>query len=165
MKLLYVFTALSGLSAAPAEGIAIQRAPEPPIHLVCGGGGVDRRQAPSSAYAVGGGGSVSVVGSREVSEGYADQVNVQLDGPTGKVRIPRSLLPPIRGGADEQGYWRLRDIRYTATEITGRVKFNFLYGASVRIDRTTGHIQISGREGNFSGTCEPYDPAQVQRRF
>jgi len=35
----------------------------------------------------------------------------------------------------------------------------------LRLDRITGHINVTGKIGTFAGECEPFDPAKVQRKF
>lgn len=137
---------------------------EPQIHLICGGGGVGRRTSPGTAQVWNGGGPTTVTTQNQVSEGYGDQVAVELNGDAGRIRVPRSILPTIRSGGRD-GWWELGSIQYSANEITARFTLNFMNRPRVRIDRLTGHINIDGRNGNFDGQCEAYDPSQVQRRF
>ena len=47
----------------------------------------------------------------------------------------------------------------TDTAITGKVNYRGIGNAKLNIDRTSGIISVRGPEGNFSGTCTPYDPA------
>ncbi|MGE5721670.1 MAG: hypothetical protein ACM3YM_04345 [Sphingomonadales bacterium] len=82
---------------------------------------------------------------------------------TGEARVPRKLLPPVRYGHD--GWYKLIKVKRTDNEITGVVRFNEYNKPRLRLDRITGLITLQGPNGDFSGRCEPYDPATVQRKF
>lgn len=84
-----------------------------PLHLVCLGAGSANRAATATAFANNSEGQSSwaqVTGNRSVP--FEDQVNVEMDGDTGKIRMPRSMLPLIRGG--ENGWFELRKARVRA---------------------------------------------------
>lgn len=100
-------------------------------------------------------------GTRSV--GFGDQVNLWVDGSEGRIRMPRSMLPPIHGGDD--GWFKLKSISVTDREITGSAAVNALNNPKVRIDRYTGMISISGKAGDFTGKCQKYDPATEKRAF
>ena len=102
----------------------------------------------------------SVNGTR--AEGYADQVDVEfLDG-EGRIRLPRSVLPALRGG--ENGWFRLRDLSISDRVIEAQASVNFINKPRVHIDRTTGTISINGMNGSFVGRCERVDPG-TERQF
>jgi len=96
--------------------------------------------------------------------GYDDEVAVEIEGDTGRIRVPDGVKPRIRSGG-EDGWWKLKDVRVGDNEIKAKFTLNFMNSPEVTIDRLSGHIAIRGKAGNFSGTCEPYDPTTVQRRF
>lgn len=132
--------------------------------LVCLGGGSANRMSNGSVSAWNSDGdyaSANIVGNRSVP--FDDQVNVLIDGDKGKIRMPRAMLPPIRGG--ENGWFEIRKIEVSENEITGSVAVNIINSPKLRIDRITGSISISGKAGDYSGRCRPYDPANVQRAF
>jgi hypothetical protein len=73
------------------------------------------------------------------------------------------MLPPIHGG--NGGWFELKSLKTTDIEITGSAAVNFINSPKVRLDRTTGRISIAGKAGQYSGVCEPYDPATAPRKF
>lgn len=149
----------AGLSPASSQVPTIET-----LHLVCLGGGSANKVRSSSVYAFGSDGNSAwgnVIGTRDVP--FEDQVNIEIANGEGRIRMPRSMLPPIRGGKD--GWFKLKNIKVSENEITARAALNFINAHRVRVDRITGMISISGREGDYSGECQPYDPATVQRKF
>lgn len=135
-----------------------------PLNLICVGGGSTTEDESTTAFANNADGESSwatVTGERTVQ--FQDQVNVELEGAAGKIRLPRTMLPILRGGKD--GWFELRNLKTTETEITASAAVNFINSPKIRIDRTTGRISIDGKIGQYSGMCEPYDPANVQRKF
>lgn len=81
------------------------------LNLICGGEGSANQQTTSSVYAWGNGGSgnVTVNGTRSV--GFGDEVALWIEGGEGRLRMPRAMLPPIRGG--ENGWFKLKSIVIT----------------------------------------------------
>jgi hypothetical protein len=157
MKTLVFAMALSSLLPTPAIAQS--------LHLVCVGGGEGNRATVSSAYGQDNHGNSAwgqVIGQRAVP--FDDQVNIELnDDGAGRVRMPRVMLPPLHGGSD--GWFSLKSIKRTDDEITGTVQVNFINSPKLRLDRTTGRISIAGKAGNYSGECQPYNPATVVRKF
>lgn len=134
------------------------------FNLVCLGAGSANRFTNSTVNAWGSGGdfaSANIVGNRAVP--FDDQVNVSITGDEGRIRMPRAMLPPLRGGED--GWFKIRSIKISENEITGSVAVNVINNPKLRIDRLTGAISISGKAGDYSGRCSPYDPQNVQRAF
>lgn len=132
--------------------------------LVCLGAGSGNRA--SSAYAFGGDsngntGWGQVVSQRAVP--YDDQVNIELSEAGAKIRMPRALLPALRGGKD--GWFVVKDLRRSEGEITGTIKVSIVNSPKLRLDRMTGHISISGKTGDYTGRCEPYDPKAAKPKF
>jgi hypothetical protein len=134
------------------------------LHLICMGEGAANKVTETNAYAGnsdGGTAWATVTGSR--SQAFADQVNVEIDGPSGRIRMPRVMLPPIHGGKD--GWMEIEKLVVNDQEITGSVGVNFMNSPKLRIDRVTGILSMAGKAGSFTGQCHPYDPDKVQRAF
>lgn len=136
-----------------------------PLNLICFGGGSANKVHSSSVYAQdnnGNFGTAQVQSTRQV--GFEDQVNVEInDDDTGRIRAPRTMLPPLHGG--DGGWFAFKNIKRTEQAITGSAGINFINSPKVRIDRITGTINISGKAGDFVGKCELYSPENVQRKF
>lgn len=136
-----------------------------PIYLVCLGAGSASRVTSTYGSVYDNRGNSAwgqAVSRRDVP--FDDQVNIELPGGgTGRVRMPRAMLPVIRGG--DNGWFKISDVRMTDSEITGTVGVNFMNKPKLRLDRITGSVSISGKAGNYSGTCQAYDPASVARKF
>ncbi|QPI75370.1 hypothetical protein [Sphingobium sp. Cam5-1] len=136
-----------------------------PLHLVCLGNGSANRITSSSGSAWASNGASAwgqVIGTRDVP--FDDQVNIELaDDGTGQIRMPRAMLPKIRGGKD--GWFEIRDVVKGQDEITGTVQVNVFNSPKLRIDRIRGHVSLSGKSGDYAGICQPFDPATVQRAF
>lgn len=134
--------------------------PAAELNLACIGAGSATRN--NSGTLFGGGESVfGSFGKRDV--GFEDQVNLWVDGEAGSLRMPRSMLPNIRGGRD--GWFELRNVEYTDQEITATITVSILNKPKLRIDRYTGAISISGKSGDYAGRCEKFDPAMETRAF
>lgn len=135
------------------------------LHLVCMGDGSANRASATTAYGFTSNGSSAwgqAYGERSV--GFGDQVDVQIDDQgTGKIRMPRAMLPRLHGG--HGGWFDLKDVKITDAEITGSAQVNFINSPKVRLDRITGHISIDGKAGDYSGECRKFDPASVERKF
>lgn len=135
------------------------------LHLVCLGAGSGNRAFQTFGTAqnnAGGSAWGQSVGMRPVP--FDDQVNIEIgeDG-TGRVRMPKMMLPGVRGGKD--GWFEIRKVEITDDEIKGVVQVNILNSPKLRLDRIQGRVSIDGKSGNYSGECQPYDPDTVQRRF
>jgi hypothetical protein len=135
------------------------------IHLVCLGAGTGEHSSVVSGFASSSNGTSAwgqAIGIR--STPYEDQVNIDLDdNGGGKIRMPRRLLPPIHGGSD--GWFDIKNIHKSDLEITASVGVNFVNQPKLRLDRVSGRISINGKNGDYAGECQPYDPATVQRKF
>jgi hypothetical protein len=134
------------------------------LNLVCLGAGAATRFSNTQVWGGNSNGTTAWAnGLSERSVGFDDQVTLELDGSTGRIRMPRAMLPRIRGGKD--GWFEVKDVRFAENEITGTVQVSVLNSPKLRVDRLQGMISISGKSGDFSGRCEAFDPAAVQRRF
>lgn len=83
-----------------------------------------------------------------------EQVDFRLSDNSAKIRLPKSILPA--GAHSSDGWWDVRGMINTDAYITGFVKLNLIATRDIRIDRFTGHIEISGHS-SFSGECEKVD--------
>lgn len=110
----------------------------------------------SNGYASG---SATTVGRGQIR----DRVLVEVSGETARIRLPRALVPAINSGGRD-GWWELTKITVGEAEIGGQFRLNPFNKPTVRIDRTTGSIEVQGSfQLSFRGECEIADPAE--RRF
>lgn len=134
------------------------------LDLMCFGGGAANKPTFGSAYgwnSYGGSGGAFFSGQR--SQGFEDQVSLRMQGSEGEIRMPRTMLPPVRGGKD--GWFKLSNVQIKQNEITASVAVNPFNNPKLRLDRYSGSISISGKAGDYAGRCERFDPAQMQRAF
>jgi len=154
-KLLVPITIAALASAADAET----------LHLVCLGAGSANRFSSTSIYGmISSGQSAWGQAMSERSVGFDDQVDVEVnEAGTSRIRLPRAMLPRLRGGKD--GWFELNDVKITDAAITGTAQVNVINSPKVRLDRMTGRVSISGKAGDYSGECRKFDPAAVERKF
>ena len=100
-----------------------------------------------------GSGSATVMGSRQ--QNFGDQVDVRLFGGDDRIRLPRTMLPPLRGG--KEGWFKLKNVVADARSIRASAAVNFINNPKVFIDRVTGTISISGKAGDYAGRCQVID--------
>lgn len=151
------------MAAIPSAGFA-QAPVINELHLVCLGAGSANKQHTSSAYFSASDGSSAwgnVVANRAVP--FEDQVNIDILGGEGRVRMPRTMLPLLHGG--DGGWFKLKNVKVTDNEITASAAVNPINNPKVRIDRLTGNLSMSGKAGDYNGECQPYDPSTAQRKF
>ncbi len=114
-------------------------------------------------------GTLSLVcsGTSETTE-YANEehvmsqegdVRLYLSDMGGTAEIPRF----IGGGKD--GRQVVRFFTVTDAMITGKINYQQIGNAKMRIDRIAGTISITGPRGNFSGRCRPFDAADAVPKF
>lgn len=145
------------------------------LHLMCFGGGAANKTDVTSAfgsseysgsfggiYGSGSGSSTATVIGRR-AQGFEDQVSLRMNMDEGRLRMPRTMLPTIRGGKD--GWFKLKGIEIKSNEITASVAVSIMNNPKLRLDRYSGTISISGKAGDFTGQCRKFDPAKAKRRF
>ena len=142
-------------------------AAQPPLNLTCGGSGTANKPVATNAYSntnvTGSVGTTPVFGSGQTSttvygqrqQDFADQVDVRLFSGDDRIRLPRTLLPPIHGGDD--GWFKLKNVKVDARSIKASAAINFINSPKVYIDRMTGTISISGKAGDYTGQCRAVD--------
>lgn len=135
-----------------------------PLNITCVGGGTANKVAVATVDSSGsfagnvgttpfygsGSSSSTVIGTRQ--QGFADQVDIRLFSGDDRVRLPRTILPPIHGGSD--GWFKLKNVQVDARSIRASAAINFMSNPKIYIDRMTGTISISGRAGDYSGQCQ-----------
>lgn len=105
-------------------------------------------------------------GSRlEMSQRYFDTaVTLQIWGGGGRIRLPRSLVPPLNSRGSD-GWWNLSEVAIGPDRIGARYRLNGLNRPQVSIDRRSGRIRIVGAASYaFRGTCDTID-GRDHRRF
>jgi hypothetical protein len=144
--------------------LLVQSVAQQPLNLTCFGGGTANKVAVAtvnssgsfSGYAgttqIGGttSGSSTVWGHRQ--QGFDDQVDVRLFGGDDRIRLPRTILPPLHGGSG--GWFKLKGVVADTRAIHASAAINFMNNPKVFIDRVTGTISISGKAGDYSGQCQ-----------
>lgn len=136
--------------------------PATQLALTCYGTGAARKTEGSSIYgADSSGNSAWMSVQRDRSEPFGDQVDLRFDGENSRIRMPRVMLPLIRGG--DKGWFKLKNVEMTADTITGTAAVNAINRPKVFIDRHTGLLSINGKAGHFTGQCEVFDANQPTR--
>lgn len=144
--------------------LAAQVAAQQPLQLTCLGAGTANKATAHTAHSNGsfmgnfgttpvygnGSGTTTVYGSRQ--QGFEDQVDIRLFVGDDRIRMPRTMLPMIHGGAD--GWFRLKNVVADSRSIHASVAVNFMNNPKVFIDRVTGTISISGKAGDYAGQCQ-----------
>jgi hypothetical protein len=159
-----VLAALAGAQAT---------APLRPLQLTCFGAGTANKPTARTAYSNGyisgsvgatpysgsGHATTTVYGMRQ--QGFEDQVDVRLFSGDDRIRLPRTMLPPLHGG--NAGWFKLKNIVADARSIRAKAAVNFLNSPNVLIDRVTGTISISGKAGDYSGQCQAMDASAAPK--
>jgi hypothetical protein len=152
---------------------AAQAAAQQPLNLACGGAGTANKAMAISGHSntqvFGTVGTTPVMGSGETTttlygtrqQAFADQVDVRLFGGDDRIRLPRTLLPAVHGGAD--GWFKLKNVQADERSIKASAAVNFINNPKVYIDRVTGTISISGKAGDYSGQCHLVDPNEAPK--
>ncbi|ASJ91265.1 hypothetical protein [Porphyrobacter sp. CACIAM 03H1] len=134
------------------------------LSLICAGGGYATKLDQSTAQAWNNYGDSATATVQSPSRvGFQDQTQLWVEGSEGRIRMPPSMLPAIRGGED--GWFKLSSIEVTDSEIRATVKVNPLNNPKLRLDRITGAVSLSGKAGDYAGRCQKFDPQAVQRQF
>ncbi len=94
---------------------------------------------------------------------YNAHVYLKLEGANGRVQMPQRVVP--RFSRSEDGWYDMHEIAVGPDAITAKVRFNALSTSRLTIDRVSGRVHIGGTGGSYHGTCQTYDPGNVQRAF
>lgn len=132
------------------------------LDLICSGGGAANKTDSTTVQGWDNNGNYATGTAQSNSRvGFADQVDLWIEGESGSIRLPRIMLPLFRGGKD--GWFTLKNVKVTDTEINASAAVNPLNNPKVRIDRRTGVISISGKAGQYTGECKKVDAATANR--
>ncbi|WP_439532535.1 hypothetical protein [Polymorphobacter sp.] len=97
-------------------------------------------------------------------QAFDASVTVQLWESGGRIRLPKSLVPPLHSGGN-YGWWALNDVVALPDKITASYRLNGLNKPKVSVDRRAGRITILGLEPYaFRGQCDVID-GEDHRRF
>lgn len=101
----------------------------------------------------------------EMTERHFDAaLTVQVWPGGGRVRLPKSLIPPINSRGRD-GWWDLRDVTIDPDRVTASYRLNGLNKPTMTIDRRSGRISVAGTPPyGFRGTCDMVD-GRDHRRF
>ncbi|WP_426167574.1 hypothetical protein [Sandarakinorhabdus sp. DWP1-3-1] len=98
------------------------------------------------------------------SEAFDASVTMQLWDNGGRIRLPKSLVPPLHSGGND-GWWPLDNVVATPDQITASYRLNGLNKPRVVVDRRAGRISITGLSPyGFRGQCDLID-GEDHRRF
>ena len=153
-------------SIALAALVAAQ-SPTQPLELTCLGGGTANKYAVTSANSnssfagsigttpISGSGSGTTTVTSKRQQAFGDQADVRLFAGDDRIRMPRTMLPALRGGKD--GWFKLKNVVADERSIRASAAVNVLNNPKVHIDRVTGTISISGKAGDYTGQCQAID--------
>jgi hypothetical protein len=100
---------------------------------------------------------------QSTTERFDASLMVQLWSAGGRVRLPKTLIPPINSRGDN-GWWDLYDVSVGPDLITASYRLNGLNKPRLRIDRRSGQITVQGTASyGFRGTCDTI--GNTPRRF
>lgn len=149
--------ALILLAALASAGAA--RAADGPIRLRCEGEARRAEAQTTRSYSSRNGAETQTSLRDKVR---SDLVKVEIADGRARVFLPDSLIPPLND-PEEDGWWKVTDLKMSDVEITGRFRINFANKPTFRIDRLHGDIDLQGYQLSFRGQCEP-DTA-TERKF
>ncbi len=87
-------------------------------------------------------------------EVFDASLTIQTWSGGGRIRLPKSLIPPINSRGD-QGWWDLRDVSVGPDTIRASYRLNGLNKPRLTIDRRSGRITVEGISNyGFRGTCD-----------
>jgi hypothetical protein len=88
------------------------------------------------------------------TEVFDASLMVQTWAGGGRIRLPRSLIPPINSRGNG-GWWDLYDVSIGPDVIRGTYRLNGLNKPRVAIDRRSGRITVQGMSDyGFRGSCD-----------
>jgi len=150
---------LLGLFATPAM------AQSESLDLFCQGTHGSNDSQPTVGVIASKGGNSYAVGSETVRRSANDTAYIEInEDDTGRVKLPPGFNPPIFSAAKD-GWHQLIKIVRRDNEIVGRVRLTGSNKPKFRLDRISGTFNVSDGFDDFSGTCTPYDPERVEKRF
>lgn len=140
--------------------IAAEVATLPDLHLICEGQTAANLASETTTATLSDNEGYSASGMATTSRPTVVQMTVQFRVKDGKaeMNMPRMAAPLM--SSSKEGWYAVKDVKFTDDQISGKVKFNFLASSSFRIDRSTGVMTSSG---GFQGQCTKVERAE--RKF
>ena len=87
-------------------------------------------------------------------EVFDASLTIQTWAGGGRIRLPKSLIPPINSRGN-QGWWDLQDLSVGPDTIRASYRLNGLNKPRLTIDRRSGRITVEGMSNyGFRGTCD-----------
>jgi len=134
------------------------------LNLSCAGGGIAEISNGTYANAYDNyGNSVTITGRSSNAVNYRSITEFRMIDDEGQIRLPKAILPPIRGGTN--GWFEVKKLEISETRITGKAAVNFLNNPEFTINRLTGILSINSKKGSFTGECKAYDEAKQKPKF
>jgi len=95
---------------------------------------------------------------------FDTSVMIQIWDGGGRIRLPKSLVPPIHASGSRDGWWDLYDVFDDPGTIRATYRLNGPNKPRVTIDRRSGRITIKGFANyGFRGSCDTIDGARHNR--
>ena len=92
--------------------------------------------------------------NESTTEVFDASLMVQTWSDGGRIRLPRSLIPPINSRGNN-GWWDLYDVSVGPDVIRASYRLNGLNKPHITIDRRSGRITVQGTASyGFRGTCD-----------
>ncbi len=161
---------LQTIAAMTVAASAAHAQPEAPssleLHLVCVGQRTQTEQEQTSLVindGWGGNASGSAVTDRVVR--VPGRIDVSVVGNAVKVNPMSILKRTPRWAVPEDGWYELTDVIIDQEQIAGRIRLTPLQKPSVRIDRRTGQIRMSGLDMRYDGSCERSIESMSTQKF
>ncbi len=92
--------------------------------------------------------------NESTTEQFDATLTVQLWDGGGRIRLPRSLIPPLNSRGSD-GWWDLYDVAVGPDMIRATYRLNGLNKPRLTIDRRSGRIEVQGfSQYGFRGRCD-----------
>lgn len=91
------------------------------------------------------------------------RISVVFEGETARIRLPRPMTPTFSKSQD--GWYTLSEVRVTDRLLSGKLSLNAINKPTLKIDRTTGDVELRGFLMDFSGACERGSDDPQARKF
>jgi hypothetical protein len=128
-----------------------------PLTLTCAGAGTADKQRGSFIASRWGWASMVSHHDRQ----FNDRIDVRLFSGDDRIRMPRTMVPGIHGGA--AGWFKLKGVVADARSIRASAAVSAFHNPKIYIDRTTGTISISGKDGDYTGDCQVIDASAAPK--
>lgn len=87
---------------------------------------------------------------------FAEVLTIELDKlQSGRAHLPTVLIPAVHGGVAD-GWVKLTHVVVTERDITATVSFNIFDHPSIRVDRMSGELSLSGWNREFAARCHNF---------